>query len=70
MRIFNLNAPAVFSGPVWGRSASVPSHFNQNKGCSTLLPFLLYSNVSRNFFTMEATPLVDLFSTMDCSGYT
>ena len=28
MHIFNLNAPAVFSGPVFGRSAGVPSHFN------------------------------------------
>ena len=28
MRIFNLNAPAVFSGLVLGRSAGVPSHLN------------------------------------------
>ena len=28
MRIFNLNAPAVFLGPVLGRSAGVPSRFN------------------------------------------
>ena len=28
MRIFNLNAPAIFSGPVLGQSAGVPSRFN------------------------------------------
>ena len=32
MRIFNPNAPGIFLGPVLGRSAGVPSHFNLFQG--------------------------------------